>query len=260
MATLTPLTAQSLPALLPYGWSPLQAFWLEVSGNISGQPTAMLSPWGGLNPGESAALVEWNTNALRWEVRQIISGSGANPVTVILPGAGAFALVVPDAAPQAPTPPQLNQALSAVSAVLPPAAALSAVGGVTPASSPASLVPELVTGTAAVTISSTAGPLPSGYAFPSAVRETYRLRDERTRVSPGYEQFIIGYQRPGDALSNTLQATFPIRPLRLFTAEVLSEAVVDVDLLAPGAFQGSSDYDQRRAIDFWKPPSARRHR
>src|SRR5262249_32236693 len=32
MALLTPLTGQTLPALLPQGWSPLQAFWLEITG------------------------------------------------------------------------------------------------------------------------------------------------------------------------------------------------------------------------------------
>src|SRR6266480_1028731 len=54
--TLTPLTGQTLPVLLPLGWSPLQVFWLELSGPISAPAAASLKPSGPIGSGETAAF------------------------------------------------------------------------------------------------------------------------------------------------------------------------------------------------------------
>src|SRR4030095_372918 len=59
-ARLTPVTGQTLPALLPLGWSPLQAFWLEFSGPVHAPATALLSPAGPVASGETATLVRLN--------------------------------------------------------------------------------------------------------------------------------------------------------------------------------------------------------
>ncbi len=238
-ATLTPLTQQTLPALLPLGWSPLQAFWLELPGPVAISPNASLRPWGPFNANETGVLVQWDEQNLQWRVRQVITSSGTNIVSVTLPGAGAFALVVPDAAPNAPPSPQAGQPLAAATTPLPNAAGLSAGGRVDPSVSSASLIPELVTGTATVAITNSTGALPSGYVLRSDVRETYRLQSGAFVVTPQYENFIVGYQRPGDTLPNTLHATFPIRPLRLFGADTLLEASVRVNLIPPGGFGGT---------------------
>jgi len=237
-ATLTPLTGQTLPALLPAGWSPVQAFWLELPGLVSVAPALRLQPWGPLKPGETTALVRWHSDTLQWQVVRLIAASETNSLGTSLPGPGAYALVVPDPPPNAPPAPELNAPLLAASTALPAAASLTAGGTVQPASSPASLRPELVTGWATVNITNQAGALSSGYVLRAEVSERYRLADGTRQVPPAYEHFIVGYQRPGDDAAATVQAVFPIRPLRLFGATDLDEAVVRVTVLSPGEFDG----------------------
>src|SRR5690606_27877466 len=141
-----------------------------------------------------------------------------NRVSVTLPGSGAYALVVPDSAPGAPPAAQVGAALQGVPVPSIPADALTAGGVVQPSASPASLIPEMVTGTAFVTVTNSSGALPSGTVLPCDVREDYRMADGTRRLTPRYDQFIVGYQRPGDEASNTVEAVFPIRPLVLFDA------------------------------------------
>ena len=73
----------------------------------------------------------------------MLRGNGTNAVTVAMPGSGAFALVVADAAPLAPPPPVVGASLPPSSTPLPDPANLRASGTVTPTSSPARPVPEL---------------------------------------------------------------------------------------------------------------------
>ena len=61
--TLTPLSGQTLPAFLPQGWSPLQAFWLEMPGQPAIPPGATAQLWGALNPGDTGALAVWNSRS-----------------------------------------------------------------------------------------------------------------------------------------------------------------------------------------------------
>ncbi len=237
-ATLTPLTGQTLPALLPQGWSPMQAFWLETSIEPALPVSASLLPWGQVNPGETVALVRWNETSLQWEVKQLVTGNGTNAISATLSGSGAYALVVGDVAPQAPPAPQMGQPLQASAAALPDLDVLTATGSVNPPSIPASRNAELVTATATVVITNRAGPMPSGLVLRCEVSESYRLQDGSGRHPPQYENFVIGYQRPGDANASTLQASFPLRPLLLFGGEELAQAVVGVEVLTPTPFSG----------------------
>jgi RHS repeat-associated protein len=243
VAVVTPLTGQTLPVLLPLGWSPVLAFWLETMGQVSGLPiepiaaaNATLRPWGPLGLGEAVALVRLNQANLQWEVRQVLSGNGTNSLTAMVQGSGAYALVVGDAGPIAPPPAKVGQALPASSVGLPDYAGLRASGKVEPPVRVASRVPELVTATAEVTITNASGAMPSGLVLRCEVREQYRLSDGRRRLPPQYENFIIGYQRPGDGSGATLQANFPLRPLLLLGADELVEATVTVDVLTPTVF------------------------
>lgn len=243
--TLTPLTGQTLPALLPLGWSPLQAGWLEIADTATHLPlepsaamAALLKPWGPIAADETAVLVKWSPSGLSWEVRELVSGKETNAVTVHLPGNGAYALVVGDAGSLVSPALQLGKPLPARSSGLPAYTNLMASGTVEPAVSVASRVAELVTANATVTITNPAGPLPSGLPLRCEVKEVYRLRDGTRRFSPQYETFLAGYQRPGNPQPATLQAQFPLRPLRLFGAEELDEATLTVDVMAPVAFAG----------------------
>ncbi len=237
-ARLTPLTGQTLPLFLPPGWSPLAAFWLELAAEPALPGTATVTPWGPISAGETAALVRLNTNTPAWEVVQLLRGNGTNAVTVAVPGSGAFALVVADAVPIAPPAPVVGGSLSPSTTPLPDPANLRAGGTVTPSSSPASQLPELVTGTAEVVVTNLAGNLPSGTLLRGEVSERYTLRDGTRRFPALFDNFVVGYQRPGDMRPDTVRAEFPIRPLLLFGAEELQEAIVRMDLFAPGAFSG----------------------
>ncbi len=238
-ATLTPLSGQTLPALLPLGWSPLQSFWMELSEPLTTPATVSLKPNAAISDSETAALVRLNESTLEWEVAQLLTGNGTNIVTAPLGSSGAYALVVPDAPPQAPAPAQIGEALRPNLASLPNPSLLVATGSVAPSSSPASRVAALVTSEAEVMISHSSDALPSGLVLRGEVSESYRLNDGTRRHPPQYENFLIGYQRPGDTSDSTLHAKFPLRPLFLFGSEDLEEATVKMDVLTPSPFAGS---------------------
>ena len=235
---LTPLTAQTLPALLPLGWSPLQAFWLEISEPLAAAATVRLALWGPLGTNESAALVRWDENQLVWVPAGFVAGTGGAVGTSSLPSSGAYALVVADLPPLAPPAAQIGQPLGGFAA--PPASLerVKASGQVIPPVSAASTVPQLVTAQATVTFTNETGGLPSGTMFLCQVREKYQLQDGTRRAPAGYENYIAGYQRPGDDNLNTLQSQFPMRPLWLFGPDQLVEATVSVDVETFGAFSG----------------------
>lgn len=236
--TLTPLTSQNLPALVPRGWSPLRAFWLESPTAFLSPPNAWLRPEGPIESAETAALVQWDEARLEWRVAQVVSGQGTNAVSVALPSPGAYALVVADTGELAPPPAQVGEVLPASSPVEVLLAGMTAIGEVTPSSSAASRIASEVTGLARVTLEHSGQALPSGMLLRGEVTETYRLSDGSLRLTPQYEHFIIGYQRPGDQNPNTLQASFPMRPMLLFGPEELEEATVRVEVLAELPFDG----------------------
>lgn len=237
--TLTPLTGQNLPAFLPLGWSPLSEFWIEANSSFASPLAAKLKPAGAIRTTEMAALVKWNTNALQWSVEQTVPGNGTNVLNVSLGGTGAYALVVADIGETAPPPAQVGAALQGYD--LPAeidAAGLTAEGSVTPPASPASVIPALVTGTANLKIQHATAKLPSGYLLRGEVTESYLLSDGSLRLTPQYEQYIVGYQRPGDQDPQTLNASFPMRPVLLFGPDQLDEAAVRVEVLPQGTFDG----------------------
>lgn len=238
VATLTPLTAQTLPAFLPLGWSPLQAFWIETRPAWGAPASASIVPWGPLAVGETVALARWNELALNWQVVRLLAGNGTNAVIANVEAGGAYVLAVGDAAPYGPPSPQVGQALLPGSIALPNPSDLSAMASVNPPSSPANRRPELVTATAELLITNRNGAIPSGLILRCETTEDYRLNDGTRRRPPQYESFITGYQRPGDAVSSTLHARFPLRPLLLFGAEELIEATVKVEVLVPTPFSG----------------------
>jgi RHS repeat-associated protein len=237
---LTPVTGQALPAFLPLGWSPMNAFWLETSVPFNAGVTASVIPWGPVRSTETATLVRWDERRLEWIVVQGVRGNGANAIRVPLEGAGAYALVVADAGATAPPLPREGEPLGGhepetAIAIL----GLTARGSVTPPASSASLRPELVTGTATVELRHQTQRLPSGFLLRGEVTERYLLNDGSLRLTPQYEHYVVGYQRPGDEDPFTLHARFPMRPVLLFGPDALEEATVRVDVLPEQPFDGA---------------------
>jgi len=236
--TVTAVSGQNLPGPLPLGWSPLQAFWLEHSSEPVSAVNLVMRPAGAINSTERAALVRFNESTLRWEVTQLLAGNGTNPVSGSIALSGAYALVVADSGPGAPPVAGVGQPLNAATAGLPDLGNLTASGSVTPATSAASRVPELVTAQADVIVKNTSGELPSGLLLRTEISDAYQLQDGTSRHPPQFEADIFAYQRPGDNQLGTLHAMFPLRPLLLFGSEELQEGKVTANVLTPSPFAG----------------------
>lgn len=238
VAQLTGLSGQTLPFFLPQGWSPVQAFWIELNLEPSQPAVASLVPWGPITNSEMATLVRLVPATMSWQVLQSVPGNGTNALSLLLPGSGAYALVVPDSTPASPPAAVAGSSLHpSVTSVVNPAS-LRAAGTVTPATSPANLAPELVTGSADLVVSNLSGALASGTLLRGEVSEHELLNDGTSRVPPLFDEFLVGYQRPGQPQTGVLHAQFPLRPVLLFGPEQLDQGVVHMDLFAPGAFAG----------------------
>ncbi|HLH55045.1 MAG TPA: Ig-like domain-containing protein, partial [Verrucomicrobiae bacterium] len=236
-AQITELSGQTLPAFLPQGWSPVQAFWLELRLEPSQPVPASLTPWGPIANAETAALVQFSSTTLNWQVLQLVNGNGTNAVAVQLPGSGAYALVLPDALPVAPPAAAVGLALQPSLATI-NLTNLTAGGILTPGASPASLVPELVTAAADLRVTNASGALPSGTLLRGEVSEHYLLNDGTTRTPPMFDESIVAYQRPGAPQTGVLHAQFPMRPVLLFGPDQLNAGTVHMDIFPRGAFAG----------------------
>ena len=236
-ATLTPIGAQSLPGLLPAGWSPLASFWLELSVEPRAAGQAELRLAERLAPGERAFLVRFDTTLRRWiETGAAVATSGDLATTEIA-ASGAYAVVVGDTGATAPPTPTAGATLEATATPFPLPDGLGATGTVTPPVAAASAEPALVTAQSEVVVTH-AGALPSGLVLRANVDEQYVLRDGSTRTAPSYETFFVAYQRPGDGDPHTLHARFPLRPQVALGPDELDEATVALEVLPVTAFEG----------------------
>ncbi len=236
--TITPLDGQTLPALLPLGWSPLNAFWFETATPLQQPGTILIVPNDRIGFSETAALVRWNETLARWDVLETKSGLGTNALSFVLPGTGAFAFVVPDNGIFAPPAAVSGQPLAGSANSFTNFGSVTALGTVTPSLSPASKVPEMVTASAEVTFTNSNGALPSGLLLRTEVSERYELADHSVRVTPGYENHVVAYQRPSDDNVATLTARFLLRPQLLLGSDELAQANVHVDVFPPEGFSG----------------------
>lgn len=233
---LSLLDGQNLPLLLPPGWSPVQAVWIEMETEPASPATLAIAPWTGVSPTEAITVARLNTNSLHWEAVGTVAGNGSSPVSLPVGASGAYALVLRDTGAFAPPAATLNAPLPA--GTISSSGSVSAGGEVTPSISPASTLSEEVTAQAQVAFTNSTGTATSGTLYHTRVAEDYRLQDGTGRQPPGYEQFIVAYQRPGDNQPETLHSHFPIRPRFLFGPGELIEAVVRVEVLPAGGFSG----------------------
>lgn len=226
----TRFSAQTIPAPVPAGWSPLAAALLtEGSTELELEEV--------LEAGAPALLVRWDEAALAWRTIQSVIGNGGRSVTVETVEAGLLAVLRADVIPMAPPQPVPGEVVRGASALVNPTT-LSARGEVVPSARAASLEAALVTAGATVELLSSEGPLSSGLAVPCEITEEYRLRDGTRRVLPTYTLMLVGYQRPAGGSAGSLNARFALRPFQLLAGEELAEAVVKVNVLAPAAFAG----------------------
>ncbi len=235
--TLTAIQAQSLPGLLPAGWSPLAAFWLEVSAPPRTPGNAELRLADRLAPGERAFLIRFDEATQRWIETGVPVAVSGDTATTSIATAGAYAIVVPDIGATAPPPPIAGQPLPPTNTPFPLPDGLTAQGSVVPPVAAASVDPVQITAQAEVIVSHP-GSLPSGLVLRSDIDERYDLRDGTSRTAPSYETFFAAYQRPGDDDAHTLHARFPLRPQVAVSSDELDEAVVNLEILPVSAFEG----------------------
>src|SRR6185295_15963852 len=130
----TLFAAQSIPAPIPAGWSPLaaalspgDAFNLELNEAVES--------------GATAALARWDETTLTWRMVRMISGGAAN--VQINDGAGIFAVLRADSLPAAPASPVVGEPIQGVSTTV-AFDSLSATASAAPALRVASRDPALV--------------------------------------------------------------------------------------------------------------------
>ena len=259
-ARLTELGPQSLPFPLPFGWSPLGAFALELPESPAASGTARLELTDALASDEFLSLVRYEPDTRSWRI--VEAATAPDPlqpdrIALALAAPGAYAAVVRDQGTGAPLP-------AAVGEVLPAgtpqelSTRVAAVGLVDPPQKAASTDPAAVTALAQAVFTPATGVLPSSSWFRIAVQETYDLADGTALRTPDYDATVYAYRRPAStvapadtvAASRSLAsptpklaatatgegrpaASFPLRPQLLFGPADLNEARLHIDVLPP---------------------------
>ena len=232
-ARFTPLGPQTLPFPLPFGWSPLAAFHLDLPETPTLPAAARLKLAELVAVDEILTLVRFDETARVW---QVIKTGQADPArrdefNFSLGESGSVAVLVRDAGPGAPPIASIGDPLPAGT----PQnleSLVTAVGSVTPQEKPASLDPDAVTAVGEVIFTPATGLLPSGSWFRLGVQETYDLTDGTGLRTPDYDATMYAYRRPGPG-GSTVRAAFPLRPRLLFGPAELKEAHLHVDVLPP---------------------------
>ena len=232
-ARLTPLGPQTLPFPLPFGWSPLAAFHLDLPEIPTLPGAARLRLAELVAVGEILTLVRFDETARVWRV---IKTGQADPArrdefNFSLGESGTVAALVRDAGPGAPPIGTIGDPLPAGT----PQnleSLVTAVGSVTPQEKRASLDPDAVTAVGEAVFTPATGVPPSGSWFRLGVQETYDLTDGTGLRTPDYDATMYAYRRPGPG-GSTVRAAFPLRPRLLFGPADLKEARVHVEVLPP---------------------------
>lgn len=217
MLSLTPLSGQGLPNLLPLGWSPVAAFDLRGAAAFATPASATFSSL----PNGTLHLVAYRAALHSWVMVQ--NGIASNgTVTVAIPAPEPHALVLLDG-DAAITAPLVGEVLPGVDMVPLPATAISS-GSVEPAVLPPT------GGSAKGTVAlQSPTPLPSGTVVQAHVSETYTLGSGEAASEEPRPQDIVLYRYP--ARDNaSLGAEIPIVPSRTF--DDLVEGRVHLDILA----------------------------
>jgi pimeloyl-ACP methyl ester carboxylesterase len=226
---VTVLDGQTLPGLLPRGWSPLASFWLEFSSEpVLGGALTLAGP-----DRRVVVLAKLDETSGAWILNGVAVVNGG-VASVEVAGGGAFALVLRDLEAGAG---DLNLGEALLGSLQAGSVDLIAGGSLDPAKSRASVVAELVTAQGRATVTNRSGALASGVVLFGDISERYQLRNGGRRFPPVYDEFLIGYRGIGGA-ENSVEAAFPLRPLLLFGAEELLEATVRLDISAPTNFAG----------------------
>jgi hypothetical protein len=242
--TLTPLSPQGLPDLLPLGWSPLAALDLRAAAPIHGTlaltitlPGPVAQAFAATPALLPAALVEYRPMVQAWVVvaRDLVPDAQGR-VLVTLPRPGPFALVTADIQEPAIATPAVGDALAGGSVVALPFTAISR-GEV----SPAVLPPTGGTAEGRLRVEAPVA-LPSGTVVQAEIGETFTLPTGQVASEELRRADVVLYRAPAVLITTAartpaptdtpIAATFPIAPSRTFNPADLVEGRVHLDILA----------------------------
>jgi hypothetical protein len=235
--SLTPLSTQGLPGLLPSGWSAVAGAWLSLEGvSISSPGTLELTlPTGA--PEQELVWAHWDPANHVW----VAIGTGLNKAQLLsipLPSAGGYALLVADPAPTAPPGALVNASLEGTLAAH-WREGLAATGNVTPSVLPTTAAIAGAKASATFNLSFANGlPIPSGALIQTDVLETYTLASQalieperRTQdgVADRFAAVIDEDGKPAVKVATSgLVLELPLRMTRTFSASELIEGLIRV--------------------------------
>ena len=224
---VTRLAEQGLPALLPYGWSPRGAVWLELGGAALGAESTLSLPVDAPN-GSTLTLVHLDLASLQWRVLGTDQVS-AGRVEVTLPVAaagltdGGYAALEADTGALAPPAPVAGAVLGAS----------ARPAGDEPTAATLTFNPQVVLpsqsslATAVYTLSE---PAASGLPLTLLIEEELTLLDNSVRRQTPYQADLILYH----ASDGTPRSRFLLRPSPTAQALPLKLGAEDVTLRTYG--------------------------
>ncbi|MEA2604011.1 MAG: hypothetical protein QOF89_5003 [Acidobacteriota bacterium] len=218
----TALSEQGLPALLPYGWTPRGAVWLDLGDSPLQSPAALKLPVEAAD-GRTLTVAELDLPTLQWRSRgevQVVRGK----VEIAVPRGGAFAVVEADSGATAPVAPVAGQALPSS-----PHPAGDEVTGATVTFDPAVVLPTQ-TSLATVGYTLAGAPPPSGLPLTLVIEEKLTLLDGSLRRKAPYRADLVVYRADDDAP----RSRFRLRPSVAASEEPLSLGTEDVTVVTYG--------------------------
>lgn len=240
--SVTPLSTQGLPGLLPSGWSAVSAWWLDTGGVLpaSAGTAALTLPAGA--PQDNLTWVRWDEGLHAW----VTLGTGlhaSNLSGLAMASPGGFALVVPDAGLTAPPAAIANAQLPTYEGVA-WRDGLVASGSVDPATLATTAAIHGARATAKFALDFNGkDPLPSGSVIQVDVLESYALLDSAVIEPDGFTQdavlsrWLLGVDSEG---APTLKAArdlgleLPVRMSRTFQENELVDGHIWVGFYHDG--------------------------
>lgn len=240
--SMTPLSTHGLPGLLPPGWSAISAWWVDLGTLLLARPgtVALTLPSGA--PPENLAWVRWDEGLHAW-ITLMAGLRSADLTNLVIPGAGGFALVVPDSGATMPPMPIQNAQLPAFEGE-PWREGLVARGIVDPAILPTTEAIRGARATAKFDLSfENKEPLPSGVLIQADIVESYTLLDSALIEPDGFTQdavlarWILGVDKDGAPTlkaAQDLSLELPVRMSRTFQENELVDGRIWVGFYHDG--------------------------
>ncbi len=184
---VTPLEEQALPALLPYGWSPRGAAWVDLGGEALSSAATLDLPVDAPD-GTQLAFARLDLSTLQWHVEAVETVAGgaiSGPVTEET----GYVAVEADSGSMAPPAAVAGTVLGSSSAPTGTEIAAAAISF-----DPTVVLPsQRSEATVDYTLASGVTEVPSGLSLTLSVQEELTLLDGTSRSEPAYEADLVLY-------------------------------------------------------------------